>query len=75
MVLLDVRRELIEEIIRDNDCLKMKDMEIGGKDLMDLGVEEGRRVGEILKDIFEKVLEGELPNKRDELILYVKSIL
>ena len=53
----------------------MKDMEIGGKDLMDLGIEEGRKVGEILKDVFEKVLEGELPNKRDELILYVKSIL
>ena len=75
MVLLEDRQKLIEEIIRDNDCFKMKDLKIGGRDLMDLGVEEGRRVGEILKDVFDKVLEGELPNDRDELILYVKSIL
>ena len=75
MVLLEDRQKLIEEIIRDNDCLKMKDLQIGGRDLMDLGVNEGKRIGDILKDVFDKVLEGELPNKRDELILYVRSIL
>jgi len=75
MDLLKIREDLTEEILRDNDCIKIKDLKISGDDIIGLGEKEGKKVGLILNDVFEKVIEGELKNDREELLLYVKSIL
>ena len=73
--LLDDRARRVAEIIASNDCFRKKDLMINGRDIMDLGVKEGREVGKILEQVFDKVLEGELPNEKEQLLLYAKGLL
>ena len=73
--LLEERDRKIREIIENNECFKTKDLKINGNDIMAMGVGEGREVGRILRLVFEKVLDGELQNDRDELLLYARGLL
>lgn len=75
ITLLEDREKIIEEIIANDECFNMKDLKIGGRDLIDMGIPEGPDVGRIMKDVFAKVLEGEIKNDRNELLLYVKSLI
>lgn len=48
---------------------------INGKDLIALGMKPGRRLGEVLKEIEEYVLEEPERNDKDELVQKAKEIL
>ncbi len=39
-----------------------------------LNIQPGRKVGEILKQVFEEVEEGNLKNEKEQLMEYVKKI-
>ncbi len=58
---------------RDNISV-YKEKIIDGADIISLGVKEGPRVGEILDQIFEKRLLGEI-SKREEAIEFVKKLI
>ena len=50
-------RQAYEEILRNQDCLSLKDLAINGNDLKALGMKEGRIIGTILKALLNLVLE------------------
>ncbi len=60
-------RELLDEIIRDNDCLSIKALDISGKDLIEMGIQQGQRVGQILQELLEHVLKYPKDNKKNIL--------
>ena len=60
-------RELLDVIIRDNDCLSIKALDISGKDLIEMGIQQGQRVGQILHELLEHVLKYPKDNKKDVL--------
>ena len=60
-------RRLREEIIRDGDCVSLKDLAVKGRDLLEAGVERGPMVGEILNHLFDLVLL--YPEKNDRELL------
>lgn len=70
---LDNILQLYHEIIRDKECIKMKDMEINGKDLLSMGIPQGKVMGEILGELFELVLEEPEKNQKEFLCEYVKE--
>jgi putative nucleotidyltransferase with HDIG domain len=48
---------------------KITDLKINGTDIMEhLNLQPGPQVGNILKDIFEKVDDGHIPNEREHLL-------
>ncbi len=50
------------------------DLKINGNDVMQtLNIKPGPRVGKILQDIFNLVVEGKLKNEKEELINYIKN--
>ena len=59
----DDRAELREYFARLRDV----QLEIGGADLMALGLAESPRIGEILGELRRRKLNGELPGRDDEL--------
>lgn len=61
-----------QEIYEQGDCWSVSDLKIGGNDLSDLGI-EGREIGETLKTMLRKVLDGELTNTRENLIDFAKQ--
>ncbi|MDO5131475.1 MAG: CCA tRNA nucleotidyltransferase [Eubacteriales bacterium] len=61
-------RRLYEEILRDRDCLSLRDLAVKGDDLMAAGVPEGKEVGRILRKMLQDVLDEPAHNNRDYLL-------
>ena len=66
-------RRLREEIIRDGDCVSLKDLAVKGRDLLEAGVERGPMVGEILNHLFDLVLLHPEKNDRELLLKEVRA--
>ncbi|MCR4922581.1 MAG: CCA tRNA nucleotidyltransferase [Lachnospiraceae bacterium] len=64
---IDYCEELYNEILRDKDCLSLKDLAVKGKDLIDMGIKPGKELGEALDRMFKLVLED--PSKNDKSCL------
>ena len=60
-------RAVLEEIRGESACLTVKDLAVGGHDLMELGL-QGKAIGDALNVLLEKVLDEQLPNERDALL-------
>ena len=56
-----------EEIIEEKNCLSIKELKINGKDLMDMGVPQGKEIGQILSWLLDQVLENPQLNERETL--------
>ncbi len=65
--------EMLKKITESNLCCKHADLKVNGNDILSLGVARGKIVGEILDDLLNKVLSGELENDRDCLLKYTKA--
>lgn len=70
----DAVREIALEIIAEAQCFTLKDLAINGKDLLELGIPEGKEIGMLLNKILSLVIDGELPNERDEIMEYIRSV-
>ena len=67
-------RRLREEIIRDGDCVSLKELAVKGRDLLEAGVERGPMVGEILNHLFDLVLLYPEKNDRELLLKEVRRM-
>ena len=45
------------KILRDGECVSLKEMAVTGKDLIGAGIKPGPQMGEILNTLLEEVLE------------------
>ena len=64
-----------QEIIADNECLKLNDMAVHGRDLKALGLPDGKLIGDILKILFDRVLENPQLNNKEILIEMAKKLI
>ncbi|MDE7430861.1 MAG: CCA tRNA nucleotidyltransferase [Lachnospiraceae bacterium] len=62
-----IRREYLS-ILETGECISLKGLAVNGKDLVELGAERGKQVGEGLNMLLYKVLENEKLNERETLI-------
>ncbi len=60
-------REELDKVISDQDCFTLKDLHINGHDIMDLGLTEGKEVGQILNWLLDEVMEGNIQNTDHDL--------
>ena len=67
-------RAILEEIKAENACLRIRDLAIDGRDLMDLGFVPGKALGACLAHLLEQVLDEQLPNERQALLTAAQSI-
>jgi tRNA nucleotidyltransferase (CCA-adding enzyme) len=72
---LDLRQipALLEDILRENACLSLKDLAVNGHDLMALGI-IGPDIGKTLNALLAQVLEEILPNKKEALLQAARQI-
>ena len=55
--------------LREADaCMSLKQLAVSGSDLMQLGIPQGKAIGEMLNRLLEAVMEGSLPNEREALL-------
>lgn len=62
--------EFVDEIITEESVLKVKDLAIDGNDLKNMGFVEGRKIGDLLNNILDMVMRGDIQNDRDVLLKY-----
>lgn len=64
--------ELLEEVLKDDVCFSMKDLEVNGFDLMRIGYEPGIKLGMTLSNLLNGVIDGEIENRKDYLLEIAK---
>ena len=71
---IDQFEALYDRIIEKQVCVQKKDLALNGKDLLELGVPQGKKVGEILDLLFAQVIEEPVKNTREELLTEAKRL-
>lgn len=71
MAYVESYKRLYEKITADKDCLKIADLAVSGKDLMEHGIPQGPAVGEKLAFLLEYVLENPKENTREALLSHL----
>ena len=66
-------RSIAEHVLASGGAFNLKDLAVSGRDLMDVGIPQGKNLGIMLNKLLELVMEGELVNRREDLIKYVKE--
>lgn len=66
--------QLYEEIIAQKQCLSVRELAVNGSDLIALGMEPGKEIGEMLKTLLELVLEEPSLNTKEKLIQQVHNL-
>lgn len=63
----------IAEVRAKDMVLKVEDLAISGEDLLKIGIPESPKIGEILKDLLDRVLDDPSLNRKDTLLKIVKQ--
>ncbi len=70
---VDQYEKLYQDILNQKDCLDIKQLAITGRDVMALGVPQGKQVGEMLNQLLELTLDDPAKNNRRYLLEQVKK--
>lgn len=68
-----VIKRLYDEIIQRGDCISIKDLDIDGNDLKELGI-TGPRIGEVLNQLLHIVMENPKLNDKATLVAMIEGI-
>ena len=59
---------MTEELLQENTCLRVKDLAVSGSDLIALGFQPGKALGDCLNYLLAAVLEEQIPNEKEALL-------
>lgn len=71
----DAAESLLNEILAEEQCFSLKDLAINGKDLIELGVLPGKKIGEILNSLLSKVIDEDIENDHETLVNAAKTYI
>lgn len=63
---------MLNEVIRENECFSVKDLKINGNDLISLGY-KGKEIGEKLNLCLNAVIDEKIKNEYDELLSFIQN--
>jgi tRNA nucleotidyltransferase (CCA-adding enzyme) len=64
----------VQAVLSANDAISVRDLAVDGKDVMrELGIGPGRKVGEVLERLLEKVIEDPRLNDREALVRMIRE--
>lgn len=65
--------QVMEAVLAEGEAFSLKSLAANGRDAMDAGIPQGPAVGEALSAALEAVIEGALPNQREELLAFLQN--
>jgi len=71
--MINFAEKCFKEVIENHECYRISDMEINGNDLINTGV-SGRKIGELLNILLEKIISSEVENNKEKLLSCAKSL-
>lgn len=66
---------VFDKILEEEEVFSLKDLEIGGNEIMELGVKPGPKISEILNNCLDAVINEEVENKKSALLALAKSLI
>ena len=73
--LADDLMKTLDDILETNAAFTVKDLAIGGRDLMEMGVKPGPDLGMLLQRALDAVIDDEVPNERAALIALMERLI
>ena len=70
---LDVLQEQVCNILKEKQPLTVKDLAVNGYDLMEIGIQPGEQMGQVLDRLLEKVLAEPEMNTKENLLKMVMA--
>ena len=67
----DTLKNKVDEVLAEEDIFSLKDMDIDGNDIKNLGY-KGKEIGDMLKYLFDKVMENPKINEKTKLLEIIK---
>ena len=65
---------VLDQVIAARDCFSLKDLAVGGQDLLALGFAPGPALGSVLQTLLAQVVDGALPNERTALLAAAEQL-
>lgn len=69
----DELERVLDQILTEQDAFSLKQLAIGGSDVIALGVQPGPRVGALLDDALYAVIDERVPNDKKALLVYISD--
>ena len=66
--------KLLNQVIKDQLCFSYSSMNINGKDLIDLGIPSGAKLGSIKKQLLNEIIDGTLENEKTALLQRARGL-
>lgn len=70
---IDTIEDRYSLIMKENHAYEISMLDITGKDLMDLGILKGPKIGEVLEFLLKKVIENPMNNEKSSLLRLAKE--
>lgn len=70
---IDTIEDRYSLIMKENHAYEISMLDITGKDLMDLGISKGPKIGEVLEFLLKKVIENPMNNEKSSLLRLAKE--
>ena len=67
--------QTLDEILESKAAFTVKDLAIGGRDLMEMGVKPGPDLGMLLQRALDAVIDEEVENERGELLALMERLI
>ena len=71
---IDDFERLYKAVIEKNQALAVKDLLVTGKDAIELGIEPGPKVGEVLDALLQEVLDEPEKNNKEYLLTRIREL-
>lgn len=65
----------LEAVLAADQCFSLKHLAVSGRDLLELGVPQGKEIGRILNTLLEQVMDEALPNEKAALLQAAGKLL
>ena len=71
---LEALERHVDKVLAEGTPLTLRDLAIGGRDLMEIGLEPGPTFGRILRTLLDEVIDEPSRNQRDILLARARQI-
>ncbi len=68
-------KQLHQEVLKRGDCVSLKMLEVNGRDLIELGLAQGKQIGVLLNQLLAQVLEYPELNQKEALLVLAKQMV
>ena len=67
--------ELLNEVLSESECFSLRDLDIDGHDLIEIGFKTGKHLGVVLNTLLDDVISEKLENTKEVLLERAKEML